>query len=530
MPSEPHPKKRTPAAYWSPARSIALGVAGLALISAGIVSLVQRRTRDKYLEEQQRRREQEVIALVNAERFRLASEAVNGLIYDWDPETGAVLRTRGLTELLGYLGREDQDTMAWWREQIHPEDRERVAAAFEAVRDHHRPSFEIEYRVRHKSGQYVRLQDRGVILRDAGGKAVRVVGCSIDVTARYEAERALRYSEERLRLAVTGADLGTWHWNLRTDRFELSDRCRRHFGIAPEEEVDSERFFRAAPSDDREWVRAAALLAIEQGQDFDVEHRVVLPDGSFRWLAVRGRAHADEASVPMSMEGIALDVTERHLALSEIEKLNVRLQRAMAESHHRIKNNLQTLAALAEMQSFHQDNTVPREAFERLCQHIRTLASLHDLLTLEIREFREVETVSVRNALNRLTDLLSSVTGNRTVLVDSEEARLPLKQAGSFSLLVNELVSNAVKHGAGDIRIRLRTTADRINGQRPTALLEVTDEGAGFPPGFDPRVAANTGLELVESIGCWDLQGAVAYENAPGGGAMVRVSFPLQPV
>ena len=116
--------------------------------------------------------------------------------------------------------------------------------------------------------------------------------------------------------------------------------------------------------------------------------------------------------------------------------------------------------------------------------------------------------------------LLSNTMGNRRMSLDADETIfLPIKEVSSFSLLVNELVSNARKHGAGDIAVSLKREATNIK-------LEVCDDGPGFPVGFDPLRSANMGIELIESLSGWDLGGTVTYENRSEGGARVSVLFP----
>ncbi len=98
-------------------------------------------------------------------------------------------------------------------------------------------------------------------------------------------------------------------------------------------------------------------------------------------------------------------------------------------------------------------------------------------------------------------------------------------------LLVNELVSNALKHGKGDIEVTLSLLpATQEAGERRIARLEVCDDGPGFPPDFDPNRATSTGLGLIESLGCWDLRGQIEYKNREEGGARVCVIFPLPEV
>jgi len=100
------------------------------------------------------------------------------------------------------------------------------------------------------------------------------------------------------------------------------------------------------------------------------------------------------------------------------------------------------------------------------------------------------------------------------------DAEIPSKQCVSLALVINELVSNALKHGktAADVNLS-------VDGQ--DVVLEVCDDGPGFPDGFDSVTAANTGLELVDSLVRTDLGAEVCYENRAEGGARVKVLFPL---
>lgn len=202
----------------------------------------------------------------------------------------------------------------------------------------------------------------------------------------------------------------------------------------------------------------------------------------------------------------------------EVEDLNLRLQRAVMESHHRIKNNLQVLLALID--SMRVGGSASSEALIRLSSHIRGLATLHDLLTHQtMTPGASLDSVSAKLTLERLVPALTSTLYSRPLSLQADEVELSLKQVGAISLLVNELVSNAVKHGTGAIQITLERDED-------FAELAVYNEGPGFPEGFDPAAASNVGLDLVESIGRWDLEGDIAFENVLSG-ARVRVRFPI---
>jgi two-component system, chemotaxis family, CheB/CheR fusion protein len=164
-----------------------------------------------------RRRADEALR-VSEERFRLATEAVNGLIYDWDPATGRVQRSQGLLSLVGYWPEEVQGNLDWWRRQIHPDDLERAERTILSAVEGDSSSFSAEFRLRHRDGSWVHVWDKGLIVRDAQGKAVRVVGSALDVSERRRAQEALEKAHRELQEALESKDhfLATLSHELRT--------------------------------------------------------------------------------------------------------------------------------------------------------------------------------------------------------------------------------------------------------------------------------------------------------------------------
>ena len=165
----------------------------------------------------ERRRAEEALR-VSEERFRLASEAISGLIYDWDPVSGRVQRSQGLFTLLGYWPEEVQSEVDWWRRQVHAEDVERVNQAILAALAGDGSFFSIEFRLRHRDGSWIHVWDKGLIVRDREGKATRVVGSTVDVTERRRSQEALERAHRELQEAVETKDrfLATLSHELRT--------------------------------------------------------------------------------------------------------------------------------------------------------------------------------------------------------------------------------------------------------------------------------------------------------------------------
>lgn len=204
-----------------------------------------------------------------------------------------------------------------------------------------------------------------------------------------------------------------------------------------------------------------------------------------------------------------------------LRRLNGYLRHAMTETHHRVKNNLQIIAAMVDLQAMDHPTTIPTSEVYRLNSHIRTLAVVHDILTEQAKEDGLAEMVSAAQILGRLAPLLQTTSGGRIVNTDLRDVKLPTRQGTTLALLANELVGNALKHGAGKVHLEL----GRV-GQ--DAWLTVRDEGPGFPDGFDPDSSSHTGLELIRHLSRWDLGGEAVFANHPDGGACASIRIPLQ--
>jgi PAS domain S-box-containing protein len=267
--------------------------------------------------------------------------------------------------------------------------------------------------------------------------------------------------------------------------------------------------------------------SIATGEPFEMVFPLRGVDGRFRSFLTRVHPRKDAEGRVTQWFGNNIDVEELrraeealHERQAEIEILNNRLRRAMTETHHRVKNNLQLISALIELQSQGGQESVPMSEFVRLGQNIQALGVIHDILTKESRGEGEATMLSSKEVLEQFLPLLQSTLGGRQLRAQVADIALPGKQATSLTLIANELVSNAIKHGTGDVELKFSAAGNR-------AMLEVCDDGRGFAKGFDPETAAHTGLDLIENIARYDLRGETSYENRPEGGARIVVSFPV---
>jgi two-component sensor histidine kinase/PAS domain-containing protein len=256
-----------------------------------------------------------------------------------------------------------------------------------------------------------------------------------------------------------------------------------------------------------------SFVSAESGKEFTV-HDLRLAEE----LVSRSALAVDNARLYQLAQG---EIDERARAYEEIEALNERLRRSMAETHHRVRNNLQIIAALTEVQAVEEAESIPTEELRRIAGHVRALAAVHDILTDRAKRGETGQGLSPAEVLGNLVPLIQQTAGRRRVFCSHvDDVILPAKQGTALAVVANELLTNAIKYGHGDVEVRF--TAEGGN-----AVLEVVDDGPGFGERFDVTSSASTGLELVRHICRWDLQGDMHFENRPEGGGRVSVKLPL---
>ena len=137
---------------------------------------------------------------------------------------------------------------------------------------------------------------------------------------RKRADATLRETEERMQLAAEAAEVGMWMLDVEGGRFWATERARGIFGYAPDTEITMERFLESVHRECREPVAEAVRRAVEDGREVDIDYRIALPDGSERWVHLRGRMQPVSATSPASLLGASIDVTERKRSEEELQR------------------------------------------------------------------------------------------------------------------------------------------------------------------------------------------------------------------
>jgi two-component system, sensor histidine kinase PdtaS len=191
------------------------------------------------------------------------------------------------------------------------------------------------------------------------------------------------------------------------------------------------------------------------------------------------------------------------------------------EIHHRVKNNLQTVSALLRLQSRRIEDPAAAAALDEAVRRIASIAVVHETLSNSTQTtvaFDEVLSSLVTHALE-LSPRMGELTIERTGEIGSLESRV----ATPLSLVVTELIHNALEHGLYESGTKLRIELQRYSNE---ALVTISDDGIGLPDGFDLLTSANLGLQIVRTLTENELKGELKLESTDKG-TQAKLRFPL---
>ena len=225
-------------------------------------------------------------------------------------------------------------------------------------------------------------------------------------------------------------------------------------------------------------------------------------------------------AIGLSDGGLVLveDVTEARQREQEIKVKEATIR----EVHHRVKNNLQTIASLLRIQARRASSEEAQRALSEAMERVSSMAVVHELL-----EGSTEERIDFTDAAHTVVDMvrrgLAGEGSGPLVSVKGRTGEVPAQVATSLALVLAELVHNAIEHGFtergdGNVAVEMRRL-------RKELVLTVRDDGVGLPAGFDIAESPKLGLAIVRTIVEDDLSGTLSFGRGPG--STVTVRFPL---
>jgi len=336
----------------------------------------------------------------------------------------------------------------------------------------------------------------------------------IDITERRKAENLLRESEEMYRKLVETSPDAVAVSDLEGHIMYVSQRTVELHGFEHADELVGKDLSSLIVSEERERAMVNLEKVLREGVVRNTECTMVKKDGSRFISELNAALIRDSEGKPRAIIGSARDITERKRAEEQIKQSIKEKEVLLREIHHRVKNNMQVISSLLNLQSAHIKDSQYKEILKESQNRIRSMALVHERLyqseNLANIDFHEYITSLVRGlfrSYNATADMVSLV-------IEVEDVSLGVDAAVPCGLIINELVSNSLKHAfpggrKGEIKIVLHSVCEMVE-------LTVADNGVGIPEDVDFRTTESLGLDLVTTLAEYQLGGEITLDRSEG--------------
>ncbi|MCB8945725.1 MAG: PAS domain S-box protein, partial [Ardenticatenaceae bacterium] len=385
-----------------------------------------------------------------------------------------------------------------YQKLLAPEDFQRVMTAVSHTITSQQP-YVLEHDIILDNGRRKHLYCAGRPFHDEAGQVVRIFGIVQDITQTKLVEKSLQENMARYRTLFESAHDAIWLYTLDGKVITANPQACELSGYSLEEMVGTTTEY-LRPAQDWEAANQKFQQAALAGGDPPVyERALVRKNGEQRLTEIRIRRVEDHDGSPLFLFGVVRDITERKQAEAQIKASLREKEILLKEIHHRVKNNLQVISSLLDLQSDYITDAPVKEMFQESRSRVRSMALVHEQLYQSVN----LAQINFAEYVQNLTGYLLQVYGHlaRQVHLQMDIARLPLsiETAVPLSLIINELVSNAYKHAFVDGRSGTITLA-LTTSHHHHLELSVQDNGIGIPAHIDIHQHPSLGLTIVNTL------------------------------
>jgi PAS domain S-box-containing protein len=485
--------------------------------------------------------------------YRTLIENTHDLVTILAADGTILFESPSLENLLGF--RPEQVVGRSVFEFVHSDDAMLVSAAFERVSERD-SSDRVEVRCCDSKGDWRVLEVCGRLLQGTDLDGAILVN-SRDVTDRRRAEEALRESEQRLRMAQRAGEIGAWDFDPKSGLIWCSEENATIYGYSGQQTCTLDRWTRTIHPEDRSRVATAFDQSLQNRSVFNVEFRIVRPDGAVRWVGARGEFVENGWPRDGRLVGVTSDITERKNVEEELAAArdaalvasNAKSQ-FLASISHEIRTPMNGILGIAGL--LLDSGLSPEQRAD--VQTIRSSAMalldvINDLLDLSKIEAGKLKLdlgpFDLRDCIESVLELLTPQARAKGLRLEfSYPAMLSTRfigNAGRIRQIVLNYVSNAIKF-TDEGSVIVRVNVQQQDHERASVRIEVADTGRGVPPEVQPRLfqkfvqadssttrrCGGTGLGLAISKSLAELMGgAVGLTSQPGRGSEFFVELPL---
>ena len=440
--------------------------------------------------------------LLSNQRFELATKATSEIIWDWDMEKDYTYRSENFERLLGYSQEESFNNDKFWKSIIHPEDYNEVESNLKKALDSSAEKWSQEFRVKKSDGQYLFIVDKGLIIRNKKGKAIRMIGSTQDITARKKAETDLADQRQRLTNVIEGTGAGTWEWNVQTGETQYNETWANIIGYTLEE---------LAPLSIQTWIDFAHPEDLEQSnqelekcfrgetESYESECRMKHKDGRWVWVLDRGKVFSwTKDGKPLMMFGTHVDITEKKLREEEIKRTNLQLQSANEElksfasvASHDMKEPLRMISSFLQLLEKKYENVLDEKGIQYIRFAVDGSKRLSQLID-DMMEYAQIgfdpsklSKVDLNSVVEEVIQLKQKVIEENNAIVEVSPLpdilgiRSPIK-----SVFIN-LISNALKYQKKNVQpvVKIYSTKEGSDYR-----ITVEDNGIGIDKEYYQKI------------------------------------------
>jgi PAS domain S-box-containing protein len=491
------------------------------------------------------RRSTEQALAASQERYNLAVQGSHDGIWDWDLANDKVFYSDIAYQQLGY----EQDEIDVSNRQalsslVHPDD---LPLVLEAIKGHLelKKPYDIEYRLRTKSGDYKWIHSRGQAVWDDSGKPTRFTGSHRDITQRIQDQERIKLSESRFRQMAETIKEIFWITDARgSTPVYVSPAYEQIFGRTIESLFQNpSQFFEATHVEDREKLAKTIRKQREVDYSCEIEYRITRPSGEVRWLWARLCSIVDGSGKIIGLSGVTNDITDR-------KEAEVRVSEFYSTVSHELRTPLTSIRGSLGLIEGGLTGAVTPATMQMIkigrTEADRLIRLINDILDIKKVEAGQLELhKSLIEPEKLVTTTLEAIAGM------ASEANVKLKSAVSTRYLINgdrerlmqvltNLVSNAIKFSAEGSTVTVTVET------RPNNMLRfcVNDNGPGIPTdqmhklfgkfkqldSSDSRRKGGTGLGLAISKSIVEQHdGQIGVESEEGKGSQFWFDLPFDP-
>jgi PAS domain S-box-containing protein len=413
--------------------------------------------------------------------------------------------------------------------------------------------FEMVFPLRGADGTFRNFLTRVQPMKDSEGRLVQWFGTITDVDQLKRIEQSLRVTQARLESTLEASSVGTWTWDIASDRLIADEFTARMFSVAAglaAEGLPAAAYLQVVHEEDRADVAEALESAIRLCGSYDIEYRVRQSAGAFRWLQARGRVESDGAGHATYFHGAVIDITDRKLSELSLRDNNRQLKRSNRDledfayiASHDLKTPLGGIksAALWLEEDLHDLSDESRKLLGLMRSRINRMEKLlDDLLT-----YSRVGRTDTAASESKFTDVFAGIIEvlNPPAHIQVRlEGELPVTVTAGAQLeqVLRNLINNAIKHHDkqnGEVVLSGKRVGDFVE-------FVVRDDGPGIPPQFHDKIfqlfqtlkrrdeveGSGMGLALVKKLVEQQNSCITVHSEGNGAGAEFRFQWPTLPL